>query len=552
MTRILWAAAGAVCLGIGLAPPVALGQSIATGATGASEQQAMLELRNTVVNLLQGLVQRGVLSEDDARKMVADAQSRAQTDVAALRAQEKAEEGAVRVTYVPETVKDEIAAEVAKDVAPAVVDDVVARAKDEGWGVPGALPSWVRNLDVDTRLRVRGQGDYFDDQNAQNTYLNFNAINKAGGIGKAGPNALLNTTEDRARLRGRLRVDVKADVAPHVTARFGVSTGVFSDPISMNETYGNYGQKLNFGVHSASIEWKQWNDGQTRSFDLLAGRFDNPFMHSSLIWDEDLAFDGVVGTIGFDVFRRRDATFDRGVWLTLGAFPVQEVELTQADKWLYAGQIGLAVPIANTSAFRFGAAYYAFKNITGLRNAPDSTLNDYTAPLLLLKGNTLFDIRNDLDPSTNLFALASDYALANVMAQFDFGAFGKNRVQLTLDYVDNRGFDAAEVEARVGQPVAARTKGREVEISVGRDRVRDAHEWRAFGEYRYVERDAMLDAFTDSDFALGGTDNQGFIVGFELGLTKNTWLTTRWFSSTEIDGPPLSIDVLQIDWNTRF
>jgi hypothetical protein len=73
-----------------------------------------------------------------------------------------------------------------------------------------------------------------------------------------------------------------------------------------------------------------------------------------------------------------------------------------------------------------------------------------------------------------------------------------------------------------------------------------------FGEYRYVERDSMLDVFTDSDFALGGTDNQGFIVGFELGLAKNTWLTTRWFSSTEIDGPPLSIDVLQVDWNTRF
>ena len=547
MTRILWAAAGAVCLGIVLAPAAALAQS-----AGAPDQQAMLELRNTVVNLLQGLVQRGIITQDDAQKMVADAQSKAQTEVAARSAQEKAEEGAVRVTYVPDTVKDEIAAEVAKDVAPTVVDDVVTRAKDEGWGVPGALPSWVRNLDVDTRLRVRGQGDYFDDQNAQNSYLNFNAVNKAGGIGKAGPNALLNTTEDRARLRGRLRIDVKADVAPHITARFGVSTGVFSDPISMNETFGNYSQKLNFGVHSMSLEWNPSNERGTRSFDVLAGRFDNPFLHSNLIWDEDLAFDGVVGTIGFDVFRRTNETFEKGVWLTLGAFPVQEVELSQADKWLYAGQIGLQLPFANSSAFRFGAAYYSFKNITGLRNAPDSTLNDYTAPLLLARGNTLFDIRNDLDPSTNLFALASDYQLANLLAQLDFAAFGKNHVILTLDYVENRGFKEDEVAARVGQPVAARTRAHEAEFSVGRDRMREAHDWRVFGRYRYVQRDSMLDAFTDSDFALGGTDNQGFVVGFELGLAKNTWLTTRWFSSTEIDGPPLSIDVLQVDWNTRF
>jgi putative porin len=549
MSRSLWAAAGAACIGISLAASSASAQS-----AESAQQQSMLELQHTVVNMLEGLVRRGVLTREDAQQMVADAQSKAKTEVAAQQAQEKAEEGSVRVTYVPETVKDEIGAQVAKDIQPAVVDDVVTRAKNEGWGVPGALPSWVRNLDVDTRLRVRGEGDYFDDQNAQNTYLNFSNVNKAGGIGKAGPAALLNTEEDRARLRARLRVDVKADVDEHVTARFGVSTGNFADPISMNETLGNYDQKFNFGVHSASIEWKTWKERGTRSFDLIAGRFDNPFLHSNLIWDEDLAFDGVVGTIGFDVFRRQDRKFDRGVWLTLGAFPVQEVELTQSDKWLYAGQIGLDMPIGRLNAFRLGAAYYAFKNITGLRNAPDSTLKDYTAPLLLGKGNTLFDIRNDLDPNTNLFALASDYMLADVTAQFDFGGFGKNHIQLTMDYVDNRGFKADEVAARVGQPVTARTSGRQVEFSVGRekDKVRAARDWRVFATYRYVERDAMLDEFTDSDFALGGTDNQGFIVGFELGLAKNTWITTRWLSSNEIDGPPLGIDVLQLDLNTRF
>jgi hypothetical protein len=207
----------------------------------------------------------------------------------------------------------------------------------------------------------------------------------------------------------------------------------------------------------------------------------------------------------------------------------------------------LDMPIGRLNAFRFGAAYYAFKNITGLRNAPDSTLNDYTAPLLLGRGNTLFDIRNDVDPSTNLFALASDYMLADVMAQFDFAGFGKNHIQLTMDYVDNRGFKADEVAARVGQPVTARTKGREVELSVGREngKVREAGAWRVFARYRYVQRDAMLDEFTDSDFALGGTDNQGFVVGFDLGVAKNTWFTTRWLSSNEIDGPPLGL-------NTRF
>src|SRR5262249_42792841 len=182
MTRSLWAAAGAACLGISL-----ISSPVAAQPADSAERQSMIELRNTVVNLLQGLVQRGVLTQADAQKMVADAQTRAQTEVAAQQTQEKAEEGSVRVTYVPETGKDGIGAQVATDIEPSVVDDVVKRAQTEGWGVPGALPTWVRNLDVDTRLRIRGEGDFFDDQNAQNTYLNFNNVNKAGGIGKAGP-----------------------------------------------------------------------------------------------------------------------------------------------------------------------------------------------------------------------------------------------------------------------------------------------------------------------------------------------------------------------------
>jgi hypothetical protein len=520
--------------------------------TPPSDEQGLLELRNTVVNLLAALVQRGVLSQQDAQKMVADAQALAETEIAELRAQDAAEEGAVRVTYVPEVVKDEIQAAVVADVKDVVVEDVVTRAKQEGWGVPGALPAWVRNVDVDTRLRVRGEGNYFDEQNATGTYLNFNAVNEAGGIGAAGADALLNTTEDRSRLRARLRVDVTADLSPNFTAHLGVSTGNMHDPVSMNETLSNYGRRLNFAVSNASIEWNVANERATRDFDMHAGRFDNPFLHSSLVWDEDLAFEGLAGTVGFDVFRRRTAEFDRGVFLTLGAFPLDEIELSRDDKWLYAGQLGIEAPLSERSVFRFAAGYYEFKNITGLRNAPDSRLNDFSAPPLLGRGNTLFDIRNDLDPDTNLFALAADYELANIVAQFDFPVFGENRVQVALDYVENRGFDPLAVSERIGEPAAAHTKGHQIEFSVGRDRVREAGDWRVFAAYRYLEQDAVIDAFTDSDFGLGGTDTEGVIVGFDFGVSRNVWVTTKWLSANEIFGPPLAIDTLQLDLNTQF
>jgi hypothetical protein len=78
------------------------------------------------------------------------------------------------------------------------------------------------------------------------------------------------------------------------------------------------------------------------------------------------------------------------------------------------------------------------------------------------------------------------------------------------------------------------------------------NDWQVSVAYRYLEADAVLDAFTDSDFHLGGTNNKGFILGAQYGLSKNTWLSARWLSSNEIRGLPLSIDVFQLYFNAKF
>jgi hypothetical protein len=73
--------------------------------------------------------------------------------------------------------------------------------------------------------------------------------------------------------------------------------------------------------------------------------------------------------------------------------------------------------------------------------------------------------------------------------------------------------------------------------------------WNVSVGYKYLEPDAVPDAFTDSDFHLGGTNARGFIVGGSLGLFNNTWLTARWLSANEVFGPPMAIDVVQLDLN---
>ena len=225
--------------------------------------------------------------------------------------------------------------------------------------------------------------------------------------------------------------------------------------------------------------------------------------------------------------------------------------------WLYGSQLGTEIAFGSSARLRIAGAYYLYENIKGVRNSFDSSLLDFTAPRFLQKGNSLFDIRNDADTSTNLFALAGDYKLLNGSIWLDLG-FGATHVMVGGEYVKNIGWDRDDVFAATGavepdgSALRERTQGYDVGVTVGHPEVTALWDWRAFLLYRYLERDAVLDAFTDSDFHLGGTDTKGYQVGVDLGLSKGAWLRLRYLTANEIDGPPLGIDVWQVDLNGRF
>jgi hypothetical protein len=168
------------------------------------------------------------------------------------------------------------------------------------------------------------------------------------------------------------------------------------------------------------------------------------------------------------------------------------------------------------------------------------------------RGNSLFDIRNDLDTTTNLFALAADYHLANATLSFDWRVSPLYRLALNAEVVQNIGFDEQEVLARANRFIEARDQGYQAEINFGSVSMARNGAWRGYVGYRYIERDATLDAFTDSDFHLGGTDAQGYFVGADYAFTERTFVRLRYLTADEIDGPPFGVDVLQLDLNASF
>jgi hypothetical protein len=522
----------------------------AAHAAQSSEEKRLSELRNTVVNLLQGLVERGVLTREQAEKMVADAQSKAEADAAAVAATEQAEAGAVRVPYVPEIVKQEIRTQVATDLKREVTAEVLEQAKVEDWAIPGALPDWIRRMKFTGDIRLRGQGDTFAEDNATGAYVDFLTINDRGGIGRAGTAALINTTEERQRLRARVRFGVDTELGYGWSAGLRLATGALRDAVSTNQTLGNTGGRYTIGVDQAFVRHVGVSHSNRRQLTLTGGRMANPWASTDLVFDNDLTFEGL--TANYRVALQRDELFNRFVYLTLGGFPIEEFEINNEDKWLLGGQLGMEYKLESGSRLRLAGAYYDYRNLVGQRNALDSNLLDYTAPKFLQRGNTLFDIRNDADGTTNLFALAAEYRLVDVTASFDWRLSPDYRLTFGGNYVKNVGYDEAEVNQRLGLAIDPRTVGYQFETAFGSSNMAQASAWRVSLAYRYLERDAVLDAFTDSDFRLGGTDVKGFVVGGEYALTPRILLRARYLSGNEIDGPPLGIDVFQLDLNSTF
>lgn len=531
----------------------------AVNAAHAGERESLEQLRSTTVSLVNLLVQEGVLSkakaEDLLRQASQDAAKAREKD--ALAEAEKAQanpqdasvekaidEKMVRVQYVPDIVKKEIKDEIKKEVMTKLNYKAGERL---------GVPDWIDRLQWEGDLRLRYQGDRFAEGNP--TALQFNQANLNN------PNQT-NTTEDQDRMRIRARLGVKVKVNDWMTAGVGLTTGSANDPISPNQTQGTKDAKYNFGLDRAYLkaEVKPW-------LNVVGGRFANPWLSTDLVWDPDLAFDGVAASFTPKI------TDNWSSFLTLGAFPLEQTEVRPINgvkdsgenkaksKWMYGSQVGIKWTSPNLSTVKLGLALYDFSHVEGIRNSLNSTAYDGTVPAFKTKGNSYYDI--SYNNSMDKYGLVSKFRTLNLTGQVDIATFNPVHVILTGDYVRNIGFDTQEITTRTASAVEVNgyqvpkkeVNGYQVKLAVGMPTTYQANDWQAFAAYKYLEADAVLDSYTDSDFHLGGTNAKGWIVGASYGIDKNTWLSARWFSADEITpraASPLNIDVLMLDLNAKF
>ncbi|MCG2839426.1 putative porin [Sandaracinobacter sp. RS1-74] len=505
--------------------------SIPTGAFAQSDPSTR--------DILNILVEKGVLSRGDADGVLAEARRRTE-----------AAEGTVRAPYVPEAVRDQIREEVKADV--------LATAKSEGWAQPGALPDWVGKLDIHGDVRVRAEHIAFGKANTPLIY-DINAINADGGYYVDDVLPLRETTENRFRARIRARLGFEARLSDKVDVGFRLATGNLNDPVSANITMSDNFHKLTVGLDRAYIRVRPFaSEGDFAQSNLVFGKFDNPFRTTELIFDEDIQFEGFAATLDTKL---GDSASAPHVRLTAGVFPMEEWDFSNSDKYLYAAQLGIGGAPLEGFRFNISAGYFDFANVQGQFNTPGTRDHDHTAASRVQFGNSVFNLRNDPGiVNTVLFGLASKFRVGALNAEAEFDLNPTLVGAVNFEIIKNFGFSRRALTERQ-VPNSSGDMGWYLRGSIGHAKVTEANAWNFNAGYRRLEADSTLDLFADSDFGLGGTDQKGFVVQGSYGLAKNLWMRGSWYSArtinlkdpaTNLVAPPIDTDTVMFDLNARF
>ncbi len=580
----------------------------ATDAAGASAlTMPGTPSRNVTINLINRLVQRGVLPKEDASELIkqaeadtalANAQASAiQMTVAQVAAAQAAAppandygsspEDALRVTYIPDSVKRQLREELR--------EDVMAKARRENWAAPNTFPNWISRIKLFGDVRVRYDGAFFSNGNDVDAYPNFNAINTGSPYDISGTvlPPQLNVDQERNRLRLRARFGIEADLGDGFSAGIRIATGENNSPVTTNQSFGlaNQGQGGNFSKYAIWLDrgFLKYEIGglPTKNLTFLAGRFDNPFFNSEVMWDDDLGFDGLAIAAKYELHK--------GItpFVTVGAFPVfntdfnfssiQAAKFKSTDKWLYGGQIGTDWRINKDFNFKLAAAYYYFDDVAGKLSDPftpltaqDNGNTDNTRPSFAQKGNSYMALRQIIPSALNNFGTTNQYQYFGLATPFhdlaitgklDYSGFDPFHITLSGEYIKNLAFSSGAASAIsvnnrasvvTGAPagtVGAFAGGDTawiVGLKVGSAALEKRWDWNVGLNYRYVESDAVVDGLTDSDFGLGGTNLRGYTLSGTVALSPRVNVGLRWMSAREVGGPPFKVDVLQFDFSGKF
>ena len=309
-------------------------------------------------------------------------------------------------------------------------------------------------------------------------------------------NPVWKVGRDRDRIRARLMIEAMIDDEWDVGFRFATgersiyASDMFADPISANQTLKQYFSDKDLWVDLAYFNYHpQAISGLT----ISGGKIKNPFYSvgkNQLIWDGDLNPEGI-GISHSVALNDSDKLYFTGAGLWV------DESSSGVDTSLWGTQTYLKHAMDNSDYILGGAGYLDYGNIQGK-----------TDTYGILAGNT------------GSGSWASDFDILEL-----FGEYGTKLndtpVSLYGDWARNL---VANSNGDTGWLIGAKY-----------NKASKPGSWELSYDYRELQADAVLGAFTDSDFGGGGTNSRGHCIDLTYQLAKNVQVSTTYFQA-ENDG----------------
>ncbi len=322
-----------------------------------------------------------------------------------------------------------------------------------------------------------------------------------------------NGGRDKDRQRLRARLGAYTEINPQVDSGIRIATGGGNDARSTNQDLDGYFSKKSIWLDQAYIDY---HPDAIDNLHIIGGKMNQPWVSmGDVIWDGDINPEGLALTYKLPLAGKTELFGSAGHYTLKDNVDGNGVEFKN-DLRLYAGQLGIKFAPVDDLKVTLGGSVYGYDNDTDSACGTATT----TPCALAVNGN-----------STEEFRLYEGFGQVDISGlPLPLAFYG----QYVVNDESTDGHDTAWL-------AGLKTK--------------------VFGfaldyNYRDVQRNAVVGAFTDSDFANGNTGSRGhkFKVGYEIDKNFSLGATylmaeSDYASRTRTDA---DVDILQLDAEVKF
>jgi len=328
---------------------------------------------------------------------------------------------------------------------------------------------------------------------------------------------------NRDRHRLRVRFGVFPWITEELSAGIQLSTAGAGDPVSRNQTLGDGFTAKDINLNQAYIDFHPMELGLDGNVNFILGKREvktTLIRENDLVWDSDLTLEGLTIQYGKDGKKQKS-----GLNFVTGYYFIDEVNHYERDPFFWTAQLAYTGE-AGDLGFMLGAGYYDFHNIRG-RDGGVLGFDDADGDTF---GNSDATTAGAYDYDYNVLELFGD-----VGGKFSGGLPWKAYGQ----YVIN-----------VAESVDEDDEGYLIGFKLGK--AKKVGQWEIDANYSYLEKDAVLGAYTDSDRWGGGTDGSGFEVGATYHLVQNMTVGLKYLNHERGIDSDISREIWQADMVVKF